>query len=84
MAQQGPQRVGTVFPEGNVPVHDPVIIQHKHTYYLFSTGFGISVYSSSDLKEWRREKPVFSKPPQWAVDKIKGYRGHTWAPDISL
>lgn len=24
----------------------------------------------------------FSAPPQWAVDSIKGYEGHTWAPDI--
>jgi arabinan endo-1,5-alpha-L-arabinosidase len=75
--------VGTVFPTKETPVHDPVMIKEKDTYYLFCTGFGISVWSSKDLKNWRKEAPVFSKAPQWAVDTIPGYRGHTWAPDIS-
>lgn len=52
------------------------------TYYLFATGMGVSVMSSKDLKTWRFEKPVFDKAPQWAVEAVKGYKGHTWAPDI--
>lgn len=75
--------VGTVLPTRETPVHDPVMIKGKNTYYLFCTGFGISVWSSKDLKFWRKEAPVFSKPPQWAVDTIPGFRGHIWAPDIS-
>jgi len=65
------------------PVHDPVMIRQDSVYYLFCTGFGITVYSSKDLTSWRREKPVFDKAPEWAVKAIPGYRGHTWAPDIS-
>jgi arabinan endo-1,5-alpha-L-arabinosidase len=45
------------------------------TYYLFCTGFGISVWSSKDLKNWRKESPVFSKAPTWAVDTIPGFKG---------
>ncbi|MBC6491454.1 ABC transporter substrate-binding protein [Flavihumibacter stibioxidans] len=66
-----------------VPVHDPVMIKEKDTWYLFATGMGISVWSSKDKQLWTAEKPVFSEPPTWAIENIKGYRGHTWAPDIS-
>ncbi|OLY93282.1 arabinan endo-1,5-alpha-L-arabinosidase [Cnuella takakiae] len=75
--------VGAVLPTRQVPVHDPVMIKEKDTYYLFCTGFGISVWSSKDLQNWRKEAPVFAKAPQWAVDTIPGFRGHIWAPDIS-
>jgi arabinan endo-1,5-alpha-L-arabinosidase len=66
-----------------IPVHDPVIIRQDSTYYIFCTGQGITVYSSGDMKHWKREKPIFNKAPQWAVDAVPGFRGHVWAPDIS-
>ncbi len=66
-----------------VPVHDPVITRQDSTYYVFSTGQGINVYSSTDMKHWKKESPVFSSAPQWAVQTIPGFRGHIWAPDIS-
>lgn len=68
----------------NISVHDPVMIQENDTYYLFCTGWGISVWSSKDMKDWTREKPVFSDPPQWALDAVNGFRGHIWAPDIAF
>lgn len=64
-------------------VHDPVMIKQDSVYYLFCTGNGISVWSSTDLQQWKREQPVFSTPPEWAVAAVPGYKGHTWAPDIS-
>ncbi len=64
-------------------VHDPVMIRQDSTYYMFCTGWGISVLSSNDRKHWTRQSPVFSKAPQWATDAIPGFRGHIWAPDIS-
>ena len=67
----------------SVSVHDPCIIRQDSTYYIFCTGFGISVFSSTDLKDWKNEKPVFSTAPEWAVQEIPGFRGHIWAPDIS-
>ncbi len=69
--------------EALVPAHDPVMIKDGNTYYVFCTGFGITVYSSPDMKTWTRRAPVFAKAPQWAVDAIPGFRGHIWAPDIS-
>jgi arabinan endo-1,5-alpha-L-arabinosidase len=76
--------VGAVTPSRQTPVHDPVMIRQDSMYYIFCTGFGITVYSSKDMTNWRRERPVFDKAPEWAVKAVPGYRGHTWAPDISL
>lgn len=67
-----------------ISVHDPVIIRQDGTYYIFATGNGISVYTSANMKNLKREKSVFSKPPQWALDAVPGLRGHVWAPDISF
>ena len=82
LSAQGPVPIGTILPMKQVSVHDPVMIKEGDTYYLFCTGFGISVWSSRDLQNWRKEAPVFSKAPQWAVDTIPGFKGHIWAPDI--
>lgn len=65
-------------------VHDPVMIQQNDTYYLFCTGWGISVWSSKDMKDWTREKPVFSEAPEWATEAVTDFKGHIWAPDISF
>ncbi|MEO5592798.1 MAG: arabinan endo-1,5-alpha-L-arabinosidase [Chitinophagaceae bacterium] len=67
----------------NIPVHDPVMIKQDSTYYLFCTGMGISMWSSRNMKDWKKENPVFNNAPQWAVDAIPGFKGHIWAPDIS-
>ena len=66
-----------------IPVHDPVIIKQESTYYIFCTGMGISVFSSPDMKHWKKQRAVFDKAPTWAVKAIPGFRGHIWAPDIS-
>jgi len=80
--------------EARIVVHDPVMIKHANKYYIFATGVGINVWSSTDMKSWTREKPVFEMPPSWAVNimatyalsdpTIKPFRGHIWAPDISF
>jgi arabinan endo-1,5-alpha-L-arabinosidase len=70
--------------EQNLIVHDPVMMQQGDTYYLFSTGHGISMWSSKDMKNWKKENPVFSAPPAWAVKAVPGFKNnHIWAPDIS-
>ena len=98
--------------DANYPdVHDPVMARGEDgRYYVFSTGMGVGVMSSADMKVWKREEPVFrvafqprepqengeqqrrrgfaidwekSTLPRWGTDSIHGYRGHTWAPDIS-
>ena len=65
-------------------VHDPVMIKQGNTYYLFCTGMGISVHSSTDLVTWKKEKAVFDAPPAWAIEAVAGFKGHIWAPDISF
>jgi arabinan endo-1,5-alpha-L-arabinosidase len=67
----------------DVRVHDPVMIQHEGTYYLFSTGRGISVRSSSNMQDWTREEPVFEEAPEWTSQVVPGFRNHIWAPDIA-
>ncbi|MHA4736722.1 arabinan endo-1,5-alpha-L-arabinosidase [Dyadobacter sp. MSC1_007] len=66
----------------NIPVHDPVMIRQDGVYYLFATGRGVAMWSSRDMKNWKKEKPVFSTPPKWAVKAVPGFKGHIWAPDI--
>ena len=68
----------------NIIVHDPVMIQENDTYYLFCTGWGVSVWSSSDMKNWTREKPVFKETPEWTKEAVKDFKGHFWAPDIAF
>ena len=62
--------------------HDPAAVRCGDTWYLFSTGFGVSILTSQDLKAWQPAGRVFETPPQWALDTVPGYHGHTWAPDI--
>lgn len=81
---QPPVQIGKITPTLETPVHDPVMIKQGNTYYLFCTGFGITVYSSTDFKNWKREKAVFDKAPEWAVKSIPSFKGHIWAPDISF
>ena len=82
-AQEHSAVIGSVLTAQQTSVHDPVMIKQGDKYYLFCTGAGISVFSSTDLKNWRKEKPVFETPPEWAVEAVPGFKGHIWAPDIS-
>ena len=70
------------WPMAYPPIHDPVAAYCDGTWYMFSTSFGIDILSSKDLKTWDHAGRVFDKAPQWAVDTVPGYHGHTWAPDI--
>src|ERR1700730_11436134 len=77
-----PPPVGTITPTRETPVHDPVMTKEKYKYYLFCTGNGISVFSSKDMKNWRREMPVFAKTPDWVMKALPYFRGTSmWAPD---
>ena len=66
------------------PAHDPAVIECDGTWYLFSTGWGISVYTSTDRKNWSQARSVFETAPQWALESVPGFKGHIWAPDISF
>lgn len=68
---------------GALVVHDPVLIEAEGVYYLFATGNGIAVWSSTDLKNWKQQAAVFSEAPKWAKKEVPHFKGHIWAPDIS-
>lgn len=65
-----------------VSIHDPVMAREGGTYYLFSTGPGITLYSSADRVHWRRRGRVFPGDPAWAKSVAPKFNGHIWAPDI--
>jgi arabinan endo-1,5-alpha-L-arabinosidase len=65
-----------------VSVHDPVMAKEGSSYYLFSTGPGITFYSSTDLKDWKTEGRVFAGQPAWAKRAAPSFDDHVWAPDI--
>ncbi|AQT62146.1 arabinan endo-1,5-alpha-L-arabinosidase [Cellvibrio sp. PSBB023] len=65
-----------------VDVHDPVMAREGNTWYLFSTGPGITIYSSSDKVNWRYSDRAFAAEPDWAKSVAPEFNGHLWAPDI--
>lgn len=65
-----------------VEVHDPVMAKEGSRYYLFSTGPGITFYSSSDMRSWKPEGRVFAGQPAWAKQAAPTFNDHIWAPDI--
>src|SRR4051812_8696494 len=68
-----PAPIGTITPTRETPAHDPVMIKQNSTYYLFITGNGIQTYSSKDMNNWRKEKPVFSKTPDWVTQALPNF-----------
>jgi arabinan endo-1,5-alpha-L-arabinosidase len=65
-----------------VSVHDPVMAKEGDTFYVFSTGPGITFYSSADMHNWKPEGRVFKHDPVWAKQVAPTFDGHIWAPDI--
>lgn len=60
-----------------------MIAKENGTYYVFSTGIGISVKSSRDLETWTADAKVLDPTPSWTYRVIPGSRNNYWAPDIS-
>ena len=75
--------IATAQQPSNISVHDPVMIKQDSVYYIFCTGRGITVWSSTDRKNWKREKPVFAASPAWANTIVPDFKNYIWAPDIS-
>lgn len=74
----------TAFSAGakQVEVHDPVMTKEGDTFYVFSTGPGITYYESKNLKDWTLTGRVFPDEPSWARRIAPGFGGHLWAPDV--
>ncbi len=62
---------------------DPCIIKADGKYVVFSSGKGIPILVSADLKNWKLTGSVFLDVPQWAKIAVPG-SSWIWAPDISF
>lgn len=63
-------------------VHDPQIAKDGDTYYLFSTGQGVQIRTSSDLKSWQTAGQVFASKPAWITTTGSAQPNLLWAPEV--
>jgi arabinan endo-1,5-alpha-L-arabinosidase len=75
---------GMIRIEGDIsPVHDPVIMASATKFYVYSTGQGLEIRESSDLRNWRRAGSVFETKPSWITTTNPTDSNMLWAPDLS-
>lgn len=70
--------------KGDLGVHDPVMIKAGSAYYVFATGNGVSVKTSSDRITWKNAGRAFATAPSWHARQVPGADASLWAPDISF
>jgi arabinan endo-1,5-alpha-L-arabinosidase len=70
--------------DGVIGIHDPsTVIKCDGNYYVFGTGRGISVLTSSNGFDWRRAGRVFDRIPESVKFYVPKNDGQSvWAPDI--
>ncbi len=70
--------------EGSIGIHDPsTLIQCAGNYYVFGTGNGIPVLTSSNGFDWQRAGKVFERIPDSVKQFVPENDGQSvWAPDI--
>jgi arabinan endo-1,5-alpha-L-arabinosidase len=73
----------TVTLQGDLRAHDPSLIKADGTYYVFSTGGGLQIRTSTDLVNWQYAGPVFADLPTWISRTVGSEVTDLWAPDIS-
>ena len=82
-AQRRPHHRRMAFTTDTIMVHDPVMAHENGTYYLLSTGMGVSWATSKDRQSWVvQPTPFIEQLPEWTRDSVAGFRNHVWAPDI--
>ncbi|KIM79694.1 glycoside hydrolase family 43 protein [Piloderma croceum F 1598] len=67
-------------------VHDPTICKVNGTYYLYTTGNGIPIRTSTDRKNWVAAGEVFPNGAPSETDAYTGSSGtaaNLWAPDCT-
>lgn len=65
-----------------VDIHDPAMGVDHGTYYLYSTGPGITFYSSKDRIHWVHRGRIFPALPSWAGQVTAHPSDAIWAPDV--
>ncbi|MCY3019929.1 MAG: arabinan endo-1,5-alpha-L-arabinosidase [Planctomycetota bacterium] len=64
-------------------LHDPHIIAADGFFYIFSTGKGIPIRRSRDLRTWEQVGTVFSETPAWAKEHVPDAK-NIWASDVTF
>jgi arabinan endo-1,5-alpha-L-arabinosidase len=64
-------------------VHDPDIIEENGKFYLFSTGQGVQVRTSTDLRAWTAAGQVFASKPAWITTTAPSDPNALWAPEVA-
>lgn len=87
LAQDTPQRrrrpLRQAFETDTLLAHDPVLAWENGLFYLYSTGMGVQVATSRDLRTWTvQPRGALTSIPAWTHDSVPGFRGHVWAPDV--
>lgn len=75
---------------GDVRVHDPTMIKHGRTYYVFSTGSPdgrinngvIQIRASENMIDWRFVGTIFDDVPGWITQTLGSKPRSLWAPEI--
>ncbi len=70
--------------EGNIGIHDPsTVVKCDGAYYVFGTGRGIPVLTSTNGFDWQRGGQVFDRVPDSVHQYCPKNDGvGVWAPDI--
>jgi arabinan endo-1,5-alpha-L-arabinosidase len=83
VAWAGEANFEPVILQGQTFIHDPsTILRGGDRFYVFGTGPGVSIKSSTDLIQWTNESSALNIPPAWTTNLVPGYRGYAWAPDV--
>jgi arabinan endo-1,5-alpha-L-arabinosidase len=69
--------------QGDLHAHDPSLLKADRTYYVFSTGGGLQIRTSTDLINWQYEGSVFDAIPAWISKTVGNTVSDLWAPDIA-
>lgn len=65
----------------SITATDPTMFRWQDTYWVFSSGPGLSVHSSKDLKTFRQETQVFAKNPAWIGETLPQV-SDLWSPHV--
>jgi arabinan endo-1,5-alpha-L-arabinosidase len=74
---------------GDISLADPTMFRWQNTYWIFSTGTsgaGLDVHSSADLKTFKQERPIFSSNPSWVADvaEKQSIVTNLWSPCVLI
>ena len=69
---------------GSTSTPDPSIIKQGNTYYIFHTGNGVSIKTSTDRIVWSNGNPAsaISTLPSWHATYVSSNPASQWAPAI--